>query len=254
MRPFSTATPENFRPTCFYHSGSAAQRVDIAVSACLAGEKVRYDGAAKSLPLYSLLQTQLNLIHICPEIGAGLGVPRPPVQLIEADDQIHALGRENRLIDVTNALQNFAEQSLQRLQRDHLLCGYVWKSRSPSCGFGSTPLFNRGGDEIDMRYGIQADYFRRHLPHLNYCEETALQTPHDVARFVLRSRLVFDVLHAANTSLAALHRHYRFLHERFDEPIRATLESLSHSDEKNDYVTALLNGCSHEDNLLELFR
>ena len=255
MRKATPPTICDFYPKRFYSPPSARQRSVVAVSACLVGEKVRYDGADKLSPLYPLLNSELNLIAICPEQGAGLGVPRPPVQLIESDNHISARGREDRTLDVTAALRDFAARSLPQLLNAHQLCGYLWKSRSPSCGFNSTPIFNADGDEINRGSGIQAAYFQRHLPHLSYCEDAALQTERSAISFVLRCRLAFDILYATDALLPELHRHYTFLHEHFDDRITANLIALSAMAHKTDYLAALLAGCHHmsEEKLLGLF-
>lgn len=256
MNQIVTSTLCEFLPHRFYVPRSATERVTVAISACLAGEKVRYDGADKCTPLYPVLSAELNLIAVCPEQGAGLGVPRPPVQLIEYDGHIRAQGRENRALDVTAALHDFAEQSLPQLLNAHQLCGYLWKSRSPSCGFNSTPIFSSAGIEIDRGSGIQAAYFQRHLPYLSYCEETALSSENAALSFILRCRLVFDVLHAADASLLELHRHYAFLHENFDEHSAATLQILSTANDRKEFLAALLRGCRQltDEVLLRLFK
>lgn len=256
MTEFSQASPCNFRATRFFDPGSAMRHAAVAVSACLIGDNVRYDGTHKLLPAYPLLRRELNLVAVCPEVGAGLSVPRPPVQLVEVTGQIRAIGRENRRLDITSALQHFAGLSLRQLLNDHLLCGYLWKSRSPSCGFGSTPLFAEDGAELNRTSGIQAEYFRHHLPHLSYCEETELETTAAVENFVLRCRLVFDLLYAPDTTLQALHRHYAFLHRNFDVGIAENLNALSAANNKTSYVAALLEGCHQvpKDILLQLFK
>jgi uncharacterized protein YbbK (DUF523 family) len=255
MTKFSAATFCNFRSTRFCNSLSATHRAAVAVSACLAGEKVRYDGADKLLSMHSLLQAELSLIPICPEIGAGLGVPRPPVQLIEINGDIHAQGRDDRNLDVTRSLQRYAQHSLRQLTDQYSLCGYLWKSRSPSCGLDSTPLFDKQGIEIGRTSGFQAGYFRHHLPHINHCEETALLSERAAIIFVLRCRLVFDVLYASAAPLPVLHRRYIFLHEQFDERSRENLSTHAENDDRKTYLTALLNGGSQisEDDLLKLF-
>lgn len=255
MTTFSAETGFNFRPGRFYDASNATRRVAVAVSACLAGEKVRYDGIDKLLPVYPLLRDALTLVSICPETGAGLGVPRPPVQLIERGGQVRAQGRENAALDVTSPLQIFAAHSLRQLLSEHLLCGYVWKSRSPSCGFGSTPLLSADGVEMKRGSGIQADYFQRHLPYLSYSEETALETAASAASFVLRCRLVFDLLYVPDTPLQILHRHYTFLHENFDQRVVKNLDASNAGNSKANYLVAFLVGCNQmpQDNLLELF-
>ncbi|MFT3929681.1 MAG: DUF523 domain-containing protein [Spongiibacteraceae bacterium] len=227
----------------------------VAVSACLAGEKVRYDGDDRRLPVYPLLHTALQLEPICPELGAGLGVPRPPVRLVENQNELRALGRDNPALDVTAVLQRFAQQSLTLISSQHQLCGYLWKSRSPSCGFGSTPIFTADGIESDRGSGIQAAYFQRQLPHLSYGEETELTTENSALAFILRCRIVFDVLYATRAALSDLHRHYIFLHENFDRQTVVSLEKLAAENYREDYLTALLIGCRQmpEKLLLRLF-
>ncbi len=254
MTTFSAATACAFRPARFCDPRSAAHRATVAVSACLAGEKVRYDGADKLLPCHPLLARELNLIAICPEMGAGLGVPRPPVQLIDTGAQIAAIGRENAQLDVTAALQRFAENSFAQL-RERALCGYLWKSRSPSCGFGSTPIFDPAGVEFARGDGIQAACFRQRWPQLCHREETALDSALAASSFVLRCRIVFDVLYTAATA-RELHRHYEFLHNAFTEPQAMELDALRKTNDKNAYLTAFQQGCNQISDamLLSLFR
>ncbi len=216
---------------------------------------MRYDGAGKLLDMHALLATQLELVAICPEQGAGLGVPRPPVQLVEANGELRALGRDDKTLDVTEALHHFAAQSLPSLMRDHRLCGYIWKSRSPSCGFGSTPVFDRAGTPTDYRSGIHAAHFQRHLPYLSYVDETDLTTATATLAFILRCRLVFDIMYATAAPLRELHRHYAFLRAQFSADERHTLEEINAGEAKSEYLTALLRGCRQmpENELLELF-
>lgn len=255
MTPVLPSTASPFRPTRFYSPSSATRRATVAVSACLAGEKVRYDGDDKRLAVYPLLDAALQLVTICPELGAGLGVPRPPVRLVETQNGLRALGRDNPALDVTAMLQQFAQQSLTHISSQHQLCGYLWKSRSPSCGFGSTPIFTADGIENDRGSGIHAAYFQRQLPHLSYGEETELTAENSALAFILRCRIVFDVLHATRASLSDLHRHYIFLHENFDRQTAVNLEKLIAENYREGYLAALLVGCRQmpETLLLRLF-
>jgi uncharacterized protein YbbK (DUF523 family) len=55
----------------------------ILVSACLMGHAVRYDGRAKPLdhPLIARWRDEGLLVTICPELSAGMPVPRPPAEI-----------------------------------------------------------------------------------------------------------------------------------------------------------------------------
>ena len=54
----------------------------IAISSCLLGMQVRYDGAIKTMPdIVQHMQQHFELLAVCPEVEIGLGVPRPALQL-----------------------------------------------------------------------------------------------------------------------------------------------------------------------------
>lgn len=64
----------------------------VGVSACLNGEQVRYDGTHKLQPLIqAYLQPFVELDMICPEVSAGLGVPRAPIRLQAVDNDVRAI-------------------------------------------------------------------------------------------------------------------------------------------------------------------
>ena len=196
----------------FFHPASADARPLVAISSCLTGQRVRYDGDHKQLLQWEqVLASQLQWLPICPEVGAGLGVPRPPVRLVAVAGQpARVRGRDDPGLDVTDALRDVAESSVAELQHRRV-CGYLWQSRSPSCGRDSTPLFDAQGRQIGFTSGIQADHIRRELPWLATAEDTDVATTAGAWRFVLRCRLVYDILQTDSAALPALHRHYAAL-------------------------------------------
>ena len=107
----------------------------VGISACLLGERVRYDGGHKRNPyLTEVLGKHVEWVAVCPEVELGLGVPRPPIDLVEA-------GGATRLVvstsgeDLTDRMLAYAAwraKGLASLDLD----GYVLKSKSPSCGQG----------------------------------------------------------------------------------------------------------------------
>jgi uncharacterized protein YbbK (DUF523 family) len=250
-----SSTRSTFDHAWFYHPHSADARPRVAVSACLAGERVRYDGASRYLPAFAWLAEQLHLVPICPEVGAGLEVPRPPVQLVagNADTNPRALGRDDPTLDVTAALTAFARTSVADPNVTGQLCGYLLKSRSPSCGLDSTPLFAADGAQTGTTSGIQATYFQSRLPWLSYCEETRLVDREAALAFELRCRLVFDWLYAGDAAPIDLLRHYRRLFERL-APAQLASAGQPTAD-KTIYLAALQGGCAQlpPAQLLELF-
>ncbi|MEJ2307874.1 MAG: DUF523 domain-containing protein [Gammaproteobacteria bacterium] len=142
----------------------------VIVSACLLGQPVRYDGGDKS---DRLVRTQLaerfDLFPLCPEAEAGLGIPRPPVQLVRnSEGLIEVLGVEQAL-DVTGALRDFSHRSIAKLVGR--IDGAVLKSRSPSCGIATAPLFDAQREQVDTVSGVFAQTLLLHMPRLPVIDE-----------------------------------------------------------------------------------
>ena len=114
----------------------------ILVSACLMGHAVRYDGSAKPLihPAMQRWQAQGRLVALCPEMSAGLPVPRPPAEIEGGQDGEVVLAGAARVLentgrDVTAAFLAGAENAL-RLARAHDCRFALLIDGSPSCGSG----------------------------------------------------------------------------------------------------------------------
>lgn len=163
----------------------------VAISSCLAGNAVRYDGSDKRLTWLDRLRTSLELAPFCPETAAGLGVPRPPVRLVLHDGRYRAAGRDQPLLDVTEPLLTAAEDIALALEQAKAV-GVIFKSRSPSCGLGSTPAFARDGQALGNTSGLAAAAITGALPGLLAVEESALQTPADCDRMVSACQLAAE--------------------------------------------------------------
>ena len=166
-------------------SSTFSGRIRIAVSACLLGERVRYDGEEKRHPLIIKLADKFVLQPFCPEVAIGLSVPRAPVQLVATSAGIRARGVTNPDHDITDRLQAYAQLQCEELQA---CAGLIFKSRSPSCGLGSTPLFDERDKQMGQTNGLFAAVLRDCLPGLPMVEESALATEAEIAAFVERVR------------------------------------------------------------------
>ena len=106
--------------------------VTVAVSECLVGGRVRYDGGHKRSELpHEALDNVLAYRSICPEVGIGLGVPRDKIRLVGEPDDPRAIGVADPAIDVTSRLRSFAAAQLPSLDD---VDGYIFIRNSPSCG------------------------------------------------------------------------------------------------------------------------
>ncbi|MEJ2639050.1 MAG: DUF523 domain-containing protein [Desulfosarcinaceae bacterium] len=124
---------------------AAASSAKILISACLIGQRVRYDGGhqRRQHPLISAWQGCGRLVPCCPEVLGGLPIPRPPAE-INGGDGGHVLRGEATVntaagADVTPAFLMGAEASLA-LARSHAIRVAILCQRSPSCG--SRQIYN----------------------------------------------------------------------------------------------------------------
>jgi uncharacterized protein YbbK (DUF523 family) len=145
----------------------------IGISRCLPGDAVRYDGKSEPNPeLIKKLQEDFDLLSICPEVEAGLSIPRPAVQLTGSIKQPRITGRDDPALDITDLMQAYCKIKPAELSS---ISGFVFKSRSPSCGLGSTPVFINGKVATQSSNGVFAQAIIDTYPELPVIEETNLQ-------------------------------------------------------------------------------
>ena len=162
------------------------QRIRIGVSSCLLGADVRFDGSHKRDPFISeVLGRHFEFLPICPEVGAGMGVPREPVTLVRFQDgPIQAIGVENSGLNVTGSIRAYSDCVMPELVS---LRGYLLKSRSPSCGLRDVPVHaENGGVQIGTGTGLFADSLLSHYPLLPVEQESGLVSPASKEHFIER--------------------------------------------------------------------
>lgn len=163
----------------------------VGISACLAGQQVRYDGDHKYHDIIMReLGPWLDLQVFCPEVSASLGTPRPPVHLVNSSDaQLRAIGVEDPRLDVTDALNQSVHQFVAQRARD--LCAYIVKSRSPSCGSGSTPIGNETGPD-ETGDGLLVKALKAACPALLIIEESQLDSAEKCREFLEQCYLLSE--------------------------------------------------------------
>ena len=159
------------------------QKPKIAISSCIVGHQVRYDGQLKHFPdIQHFFGRHAELIPVCPEVEIGLSVPRPPVQLTDNPQQPSMTGRDDPDIDISNQMYRYCAQKPASLGD---ICGYIFKSKSPSCGVRNIPVFN---DEAIINYqsGLFAQAIMERYPELPVCDETQLENEQQRNQFLQR--------------------------------------------------------------------
>ncbi len=154
------------------------EKPTVAVSRCLLGENVRYDGQTKAMPqLINQLAAEFSIVGVCPEVEIGLSVPRPAVQLVFFDDSVQAVGIEDAELNITQDLLSFADNFVST---NPIISGYVLKARSPSCGLGTTPIFPGG----EVGSGLFAHRVQQQQKHVPMIDEIRLSAPLVLRQFV----------------------------------------------------------------------
>ena len=138
----------------------------ILISACLMGQRVRYDAnyAAVEADILGKWQGDGRLITICPEMAGGLSVPRPAAEIyngtgIDVLDKKEVVLRKDGA-DVSGFFIRGAKATLD-LALKHNIRLAVLKDKSPSCG--STLIYN--GQFAGMKRegeGVTTALLRRH--------------------------------------------------------------------------------------------
>ena len=158
------------------------QQPVLGISSCLLGMNVRYDGNNEHhCFISSVLNKHFDLFPVCPEVAIGMGVPRAPIQLRILDDGLHAVGVNNHAQDVTVALQAYGQQQVSLARA---FCGYIFKSRSPSCGISDTRVFS--DHDVTAGPGIYTREILRTLPWLPVIDETQLEITEKKDNFLER--------------------------------------------------------------------
>ena len=148
------------------------ERINIAVSSCLLGEAVRYDGTDKHMRVITeQLGNKYNLISLCPEMAIGMGVPRAPVHLMDTAAGIQVTGVDNPTTNVTSLLVNYANDVVKNNVE---ICGYIFKKHSPSCGTKNVKVMNSNGDYERRGQGLYAATIMAALPLLPVIDEEEL--------------------------------------------------------------------------------
>jgi uncharacterized protein YbgA (DUF1722 family)/uncharacterized protein YbbK (DUF523 family) len=159
----------------------------IGISACLLGEKVRYDGGHKNSDFCSkVLAPFVSYVPVCPEMGIGMGAPREAIHLQgEAHgSSVRAVGNRSKNLDVTEKLEAYGRAKADELD---YLCGYILMGRSPSCGMERIKVYGENGMPVGRSSsGIYAREFMARYPLLPVEEEGRLNDVRLRENFVAR--------------------------------------------------------------------
>lgn len=146
---------------------------------------MRYDGGHKrDHYLTDVLGEFFEWVPVCPEVEIGLGIPRPPIQLVKGETA-------PRLVepvsgdDLTKRMESFAARRLAEIV-ELGLDGFILKSRSPSCGLEGVKVSNADDSITTDGIGIFARGLIRQWPGLPVAEESWFNDPDRRGAFFAR--------------------------------------------------------------------
>ena len=99
----------------------------IMVSACLLGENCKYSGGNNFSQAVADFLKGNEIVPVCPEVLAGLGIPRTPIEIVDGV----LMDRNGNSVD--SLLRETVEKLVAELKEQDIDCA-VLQSRSPTCG------------------------------------------------------------------------------------------------------------------------
>ncbi|HCF06418.1 MAG TPA: DUF1722 domain-containing protein [Desulfomicrobiaceae bacterium] len=150
--------------------------IRLGISRCLLGHPVRYDGGHKHDPfLTQTLGQYVHYVPVCPEVECGLPVPREAMRLVRTPQGVRLVTQKTG-IDHTDRMLAWAAPRLDALEEEGL-CGFIFKSKSPSSGMERVKIYGDTGQVVDHGSGIFAGLFMARFPLLPVEEEGRLHDP-----------------------------------------------------------------------------
>jgi len=203
------------------------EKIKLGISACLLGENVRYDGGHKlDRFLRETLGQYVEYVAVCPEVECGLGVPRESMHLEGEPGAVRLLTTRAK-VDMTKRMVSWAQKRVRELEKEDL-CGFIFKSDSPSSGMERVKIYRENKMPVKQGVGIFAGIFMGHFPLLPVEDEERLHNPELRENFIERifalkrwretlrekkDRKSLIDFHAAHKLLILAHspKHYRLM-------------------------------------------
>lgn len=152
------------------------ETLKLGISACLLGQNVRYNGGhTRDHFLTDTLGQSVTWVPVCPEVECGMPVPREAMRLV-GDPENPRLMTIKTKKDMTAQMQNWAVTRLDKLEKEDL-CGFIFKSASPSSGMASVKVYTEQGMPSKRGVGIFARMFMDRFPILPVIDEGRLHDP-----------------------------------------------------------------------------
>lgn len=227
----------------------------LAISSCLLGNDVRYDGTnQRDKFIVNTLSEYAQFVHFCPE-HVALGTPRETIRITNDENKIKlktVFSKE----DVTSKIFESSHNELIKLKEENI-CGIILKAKSPSCGLGSTKYYKNGMPE-GKKDGVFAALCKEHYKYFPIEEDARLNDPWLRENFIMQIFAYNDILKLAQNivklnELVEFHTSYKYLLHSKNEVIYRDLGKIVANHEKkelpiivNEYAELFKMAISHK--------
>jgi uncharacterized protein YbbK (DUF523 family) len=141
----------------------------VIISACLLGELCRYDGKKKEIPELQEFFIEYEIIPFCPEAPL-FGTPRERISVVQVGDEQRVI-TDITQVDVSQKLHDEIRSFCEENQEVDAI---VLKSKSPSCGYKTTPILDANRNTLMLGNGIAANIFLQHYKNIEIKDENSL--------------------------------------------------------------------------------
>jgi uncharacterized protein YbgA (DUF1722 family)/uncharacterized protein YbbK (DUF523 family) len=150
--------------------------IKIGISSCLLGNLVRYDGGhSHDRFLTQTLGLFTEYVPVCPEVECGMPTPRDSLRLVGDPENPRLVTRKTGE-DHTEQMHTWIQNKLPILEKENL-CGFIFKSKSPSSGLYRIKVYGDDGKMRSNGTGLFARAFTQHFPRIPVEEAGRLNDP-----------------------------------------------------------------------------
>lgn len=191
-------------------------RIQVGISACVLGQKVRFNGGHKALPFATdQLSRFVDFVPYCPEVAMGMGTPRETIRLqLDTHQQIRLVSSTDATIDHTEAMRSSTAKALPAMAA---LSGYIVCAKSPSCGMERVKVTDITGFPVGkLGVGVFTQQLMQQYPWLPVEEDGRLHDANLRENFVTRVWACHQYQQLLQSGfsvgkLVAFHSRYKFL-------------------------------------------
>jgi len=201
-------------------SNSENEKIEVGLSACLAGQNVRYNGGHSQSDLcLKKLDKYFDYKTFCPEVAAGFSIPRQTMRLVgDPNDPKVQYTKDKSDVpeDLTKQLRQGFEPVMDSFSHLH---GYILMKNSPSCGLERIKVYQSNGyTHKEKVSGLFAQALQKNFPFLPIEEEGRLNDSKLRENFILRvyahhnfHKEVINLDHPKLKDLLKFHASYKYV-------------------------------------------